>query len=155
MKKSYMPINMLLAALTAMLIQPATKAAEPEKMVTIVATDTLKFSVTRIEAKPGELIHVQLRNEGTGSKDGMGHNWVLLKAGADPMAFAMTAISAKDQGYMPKSLLSEVLASIPMLGPKQVGDVTFTTPTKPGHYPFICSCAGHSMAGMSGELIVK
>jgi uncharacterized cupredoxin-like copper-binding protein len=48
-----------------------------------------------------------------------------------------------------------VLAFIPLRGPKEVGDVTFTVPTKPGNYPFICSCSGHSMAGMRGELIVK
>jgi len=67
----------------------------------------------------------------------------------------MAAISASDNGYMPKALLPEVIASIPLLGPKEVGDVTFTCPTKPGKYPYICSCNGHSMAGMRGELIVK
>ncbi len=30
-------------------------------------------------------------------KDTMGHNWVLLKAGEDPSAYAMAAISAKDE----------------------------------------------------------
>ncbi|HZP59411.1 MAG TPA: plastocyanin/azurin family copper-binding protein [Opitutaceae bacterium] len=125
------------------------------KTVVIVANDNLRFSITHIEASPGERLHIQLRNEGTLPKAGMGHNWILLKADANPAAFAMAAISASDNGYMPKALLPEVIASIPLLGPKEVGDVTFTCPTKPGKYPYICSCNGHSMAGMRGELIVK
>jgi azurin len=71
------------------------------------------------------------------------------------MGYAMSAMSAKADGFQPKSLASEVIASIPLLGPKEVGDVTFDAPMKPGHYPYICSCSGHSMAGMCGELIVK
>jgi azurin len=85
----------------------------------------------------------------------MGHNWVLLKAGEDPMAYATAALSAKNEGYQPKALADQVIASIAMLGPKETGEVTFTAPTVPGSYPYICSCAGHSMAGMRGVLIVK
>ena len=154
MKRKYLlaSLALALAAFPALTAAPAQPAA---KTVVIVANDTLKFSVTRIEATPGELLHVQLRNEGTMPKNGMGHNWVLLKSDADPAAFAMAAIAAHDNDYMPKALLPEVIASIPLLGPKEVGNVTFTCPTKPGKYPYICSCNGHSMAGMRGELIVK
>ena len=67
----------------------------------------------------------------------------------------MAAIAAKDSNYVPKALAGEVLAEIPLIGPTGVGDVTFTCPTKPGKYPFICSCNGHSLAGMRGELVVK
>jgi azurin len=121
----------------------------------IVGNDSLKFNVTRIEASPGQKIHVQLRNEGTLPKDGMGHNWILLDSEGEATAYAMAAISARSVAYMPKALASHVLAFIPLLGPKEVGDVTFNAPDKPGKYPFICSCSGHSMAGMRGELIVK
>jgi azurin len=137
MKITQLPI-LILAVLAATLVSPVARAQEPEKLVTIVASDSLKFSVTRIDAKPGQRIHVQLRNEGTMPKDPAGHDWVLLKAGTDPMGYAMSAMSAKADGFQPKSLASEVIA-----------------PMKPGHYPYICSCSGHSMAGMCGELIVK
>jgi hypothetical protein len=69
--------------------------------------------------------------------------------------YASAAISARDVAYQPKALSSHVLAFIPLLGPKEVGDVTFSAPTKPGKYPYICSCSGHSMAGMKGFLVVK
>lgn len=153
----------LLLAVAAMVTPPSLRAAEltpagptaAEKTVVIIGNDTLKFNVTKIEATPGEKLHVQLRNEGTLPKETMGHNWILLDGDNEAMPYAMAAMSARDVGYMPKPLATHVLAFIPLLGPKEVGNVTFTVPTKPGKYPFICSCSGHSMAGMRGELIVK
>jgi azurin len=153
--KTKIAISSILLALIGLTALPLARAEAAVKTIVIVANDQMKFSVTHIEASPGETLHVQLRNEGTMPKNGMGHNWVLLKSNADPAAFAMAAIAARDTDYVPKALVSEILASIPLLGPKEVGDVTFTCPTKPGKYPFICSCNGHSMAGMRGELIVK
>lgn len=146
--------SLVVALLAGAAIAPV-RAEVAAKTIVIVANDAMKFSVTRIEAAPGERLHVQLRNEGTMPKNGMGHNWVLLQANADVAAFAMAAIPARDNDYMPKALLSEVVAAIPLLGPKEVGDVTFTCPAKPGKYPYLCTCNGHSMAGMRGELIVK
>jgi azurin len=151
---SLIPSAMLVAA-AMIATQPAARSADDEKLVTIVANDALKFDVTEIDASPGEKIHVQLRNEGTMPKAGMGHNWILLDSEAEANNYAMLAIPARDAGYEPKSQASHVLASIPLLGPKEVGDVTFSAPTKPGRYPYICSCSGHSLAGMKGVLIVK
>ncbi len=145
----------ILLSLIAVAIQPAARSAEPEKTVVIVSNDNLKFNVTKIEAKPGEKIHVQLRNEGTLPKASMGHNWILLDSDAEAVPYAMAAIPARDTAFQPKALASHVLACIPLLGPKEVGDVTFEAPTKPGKYPYICSCSGHSLTGMRVELIVK
>jgi azurin len=159
MKIRMLPVSLLpatiLLALAAVVIQPAARSAEPEKTIVIVGNDTLKFNVTKIEATPGQKLHVQLRNEGTLPKDGMGHNWILLDSDGEAVPYATAAISARDVAFMPKALATHVLAFIPLLGPKEVGDVTFNAPDKPGKYPFICSCSGHSMAGMRGELIVK
>jgi azurin len=134
---------------------PAARADNDVKMVSIVANDSLKFSVKEIDATPGQTIHVKLTNEGTLPKDGMGHNWILLDSESEAGPYATTALSARSTEYEPKGLASHVLASIPLLGPKESGEVTFCAPTKPGKYPFICSCSGHSMAGMKGYLIVK
>lgn len=148
-----LPAAMLLAI--AMMSQPSARAADDEKLVTIVANDSLKFNVKEIDATPGQKIHVKLTNEGTLPKDGMGHNWILLDSESEAGPYATTAMSARSTQYEPKALASHVLASIPLLGPKETGDVTFCAPLKPGKYPYICSCSGHSMAGMKGYLIVK
>ena len=145
----------ILGALVAVLTQPVARAAEVEKTVVIGANDTLKFDVTKIEASPGQAIHVQLQNNGTLPKAIMGHNWILLDSDGEANRYALAAMSARADNYQPKALASHVLASIPLLGPKEVGNVTFNAPSKPGKYPFICSFPGHMAAGMRGELIVK
>lgn len=136
-------------------VPSAPPTPSTDRTVVIVAGDNLKFSVPLILAAPGERIHVQLRNEGTMPKATMGHNWILLDSQAVAATYATTAMADRQDGYQPKALAGHVLASIPLLGPKEVGDVTFEAPAKPGRYPFICSCSGHSLAGMKGELVVK
>ena len=123
--------------------------------VTISAFDTMKYSVTKIEAKPGQKVTVELKNEGTLPKATMGHNWVLLTAGSDPKAYSAAAIKAREQDYQPAALASEVLASIRLLGPKESAKTTFTAPSAPGTYPFLCSFPAHMQAGARGVLIVK
>jgi azurin len=123
--------------------------------IAITANDTLKFSQTEIDAQQGETLHVQLKNEGTVPKAVMGHNWILLKDGDDPSAYATAALSAKDDNYQPKALADQVLAAIPLLGPEETGDVTFTLPATPGTYAYLCTFPGHFQAGMTGKIIVK
>ncbi len=154
LKFALLPAGMLLAVAT-IAFQPSARAADDEKLVTIVANDSLKFDVKEIDATPGQKIRVQLTNKGTLPKDGMGHNWILLDSESEAGPYATTALSARSTEYEPKALASHVLASIPLLGPKETGEVTFCAPMKPGKYPYICSCSGHSMAGMKGYLIVK
>jgi azurin len=136
----------------------ASAAAAPAtgpRTINIQASDTMKYDVTSIQAAPGEEIRVVLTNAGTQPKEVMGHNWTLLKADADPAAFAAAAISAKDTGYMPPSLQGEVIAHIDQLGPKQSGEVTFKAPTAPGDYPYLCTFPAHFQVGMKGVLTVK
>jgi uncharacterized cupredoxin-like copper-binding protein len=71
------------------------------------------------------------------------------------LGYCAAALSAKEEGYMPKTMAGKVLASIPLLGPKESGKATFTAPTVPGSYAYVCSFPGHSQAGMLGALIVK
>jgi len=130
-------------------------AATSEKTVVITANDSMRFNVTRIEAQPGQKIHIQLKNEGTFPKEVMAHNWVLLRSGQSTTSYAAAATSARDQGYEPKALANEVLASIPLVGARQTGEVTFFAPTEPGVYPYLCSFPAHCQVGMHGELVVR
>jgi len=114
----------------------------------------MRYSVTSLEAKPGEELHVVLTNTGSLPKEAMSHNWVLLKPGSDVMAFSAAAASAKDQDYIPDSLKGEIIAKIDMQGPHQTGEVTFKAPDQPGEYPYLCSFPGHA-ALMKGTLTVK
>jgi azurin len=146
---------LLIAALLATASLPAESEPGPEKTVVITANDNMKFNVTRIEARPGQKIHVVLKNEGTLPREVMAHNWVLLKTGENPTAYAAAALSAKGQNYQPPSLAGEVLAAIPLIGARQTGEVTFDAPAIPGSYPFLCSFPAHCQVGMRGELVVR
>lgn len=140
----------------ALLAIPGSFAAPvPPRDVVIVANDQMKFSITRIEAPPGQILHVTLKNEGTLPKEVMGHNWILLKGGKDSAAYVAAALTAAKDNYQPKAMADQVLASIPMLGAKHEGDVTFNAPDIPGTYVFLCSFPAHFQAGMRGVLIVK
>jgi azurin len=132
----------------------AAPAAGP-RTIEITAGDTMKYSVTQIDAKPGEDLKVILTNIGTQPLQVMGHNWVLLKAGTDVAAFDAAALNAKDTGYIPAALSGEMITHIDLLGPRKSGEADFTAPTVPGDYPFLCTFPAHYQTGMRGTLTVK
>jgi azurin len=136
---------------------PAAAAPAPvagPRVIEITANDQMKYSVTTIEAKAGEKLKVVLTNIGQLPKEAMGHNWVLLKAGSDAMAYATAASTARESEYFPAALESQVIAHIPLLGPRKSGEAVFTVPAA-GEYPFLCTFPAHYAVGMKGTLIVK
>jgi azurin len=133
----------------------AAAAPAGPREIEITGGDTMKYSITTMEAKPGEDIKVILTNIGTQPKEVMGHDWVLLKAGVDAAQFAAAALNAKDTGYIPAALSDEIIAKIDLLGPRKSGEVEFNAPTVPGDYTFLCTFPAHFQTGMRGVLTVK
>lgn len=133
----------------------AAPAGGGPRTIEITAGDNMKFSVTSIEAKPGEELKVVLTNVGTAPIEAMGHNWTLLKAGTDVAAFDAAAAQAKDNGYIPPSLENEIIVHTKLLGPRKSDEVTFKAPDQPGEYPFLCTFPAHYQVGMKGTLTVK
>ena len=129
--------------------------SDAAKTIEITANDTLHYNVTRIDATPGEKLHIVLHNGGTIPKEVMGHNWVLLTADESADAYAAAAVPAKADDYEPAALKGKVIAAVPLLGPGQSADVTFSAPTTPGTYTYMCSFPAHCSAGMRGVLVVK
>src|SRR3954453_20625392 len=52
--------------------------AQTGRLVELTGNDLMKYNVTAISAKPGELLHVKLKNAGTLPKAAMAHNFILL-----------------------------------------------------------------------------
>lgn len=129
-------------------------AAAAARVVEITANDQMKYSLATIEAKAGEKLKVVLTNIGQLPKEAMGHNWVLLKAGTDGLAFATAASTARETDYIPAALKEQVIVHTPILGPRKSAEVEFTVPAA-GEYPFLCSFPAHYAVGMKGTLIVK
>ena len=135
----------------------AADAAAAARVVKIRAgvENAMKFDVGSISAAPGETIKVVLTNASTLPKTVMGHNWVLLTAGSDPVAFAQVAAPEAESGYIPAKAKDKIVAFVALLGPGETGEVTFKAPTAPGEYPFLCSFPAHCVVGMKGTLVVK
>jgi azurin len=136
-------------------VAPQSADATGPRRIEIVVNDSMKFSLTRIEAAAGETFTLVLRNTGTMSKEAMGHNWVLLSRDADVKAFVAAAAAAKATDYIPASAAGEVLAHTRMLGGRQSDTIEVKVPDVPGTYPYLCSFPGHTLLGMQGVLVVR
>ena len=119
------------------------------------ANDSMKYNVTRIEAKAGQDIKVILTNMGSLPKAAMAHNWVLLKKGVDGKAFSDGAVVAAATDYIPAQLSDQIIAHTKLLGAKQSDEINFKAPTEPGEYTFLCTFPAHFLSGMHGVLVVK
>jgi azurin len=117
--------------------------------------NAMKYDVVNLSAGPGETLKVVLTNASVLPKEVMGHNWVLLKAGTDPIAFAAAAVSEAANGYIPARMKDKIVAVIGLLGPNETGEIMFKAPDAPGEYPFVCTFPGHGQIGMKGVLMVK
>ena len=115
----------------------------------------MKYDVTEITAKPGEKLHVVLKAVGTMPKIAMGHNFVLLKPGVAPLEISNAAFNARATDFIPPDMKDKIIAFTPVAAGGETVEVTFTAPTKPGKYDYLCTVPGHFAAGMKGTLTVK
>jgi azurin len=130
------------------------KAAATPRVITLSATEAMKFDPAAIQAKPGEKLHIVLKPTGTMPKMAMAHNFVILKPGSDYAAFANASATAPPT-YLAPALKNQVLASTPLASGGETVTADLTAPAKPGSYTFICTFPGHFASGMKGVLVVK
>ena len=135
--------------------KPMASKEAAGKTVKVVANDTMKFDVTKIEAAAGSQLTITLVNTGSLPKAAMGHNLVVLKKDANSGAFANAAMTSPQTEYIPAAMKDQVLATTKLLGPGESDSITFTVPSEPGEYVYLCSFPAHFMAGMKGVIIVK
>jgi azurin len=121
--------------------------------ITIEGNDQMKYNLDRIDVYEGQTVRLTLKNVGVLSKEAMGHNWVLVKAGTDKEAFVAAAMNAKDQEYIPQDFKESIIAHTSLIGGGEETTITFEAPAK-GFYPFFCSFPGH-YAFMKGTFYVN
>jgi azurin len=146
--------TLALASILSASLVPSLVAAGG-RTVAITAGDDMKYSVTSIAAKPGEQLTVTLKATGSMPRVAMAHNFVLLKAGTDPTAFANAGAAAAATDYIADSVKAQVIASTKLVGNGESVEVSFKAPTKPGSYTYLCTFPGHFVSGMKGTLVVK
>jgi azurin len=132
---------------------PVTVAPDESGVVHVTASDQMRFSAGKITVKAGQPITIELKNIGTLSKEAMGHNLVVLKAGNDPTAFAMKAVAAKATDYVPSEAQDQIIAHTKLLGPGESDTIKIES-LAAGTYPFVCTFPGHA-AIMNGQLVVE
>lgn len=149
------PIRTLATLTTLSLLVAAAATAAGPRTIKITGNDAMQYSVTRIEAKPGEQLQVTLVATGKMAKAEMAHNFVLLAAGTKVDSFVLAATTARATDYIPARKADQILAHTRMAGAGETVSVTFAAPTEPGEYVYLCTFPGHYTAGMKGVLVVK
>ena len=117
--------------------------------------DSMKFSVTEIKASPGDSLHITLTTVSQLPASAfMSHNWVLLKKDTDVQAFVNASVKAKDNGYIAPGKTDAIIAYTRLAAKGETTKTTFTVPSEPGKYTYVCTFPGHYAGGMKGVLIV-
>lgn len=132
----------------------AAPKAGAVKTFTLTGTDNMKFSPAVIRVKAGDKVKVTLKAVSAMPKLAMAHNFVLLKAGADPAAVAAAGATARDTNFVAKKSEPQIIAHTPLAGGGETVSVEFTAPAA-GKYTFICTFPAHFQGGMVGQLIVE
>ena len=156
MKKS--SICLSLAALLVVapaIVSAQAGAAAKGRTVNITGNDTMKYDTTTITAKPGETLHIVLKNVGSMPKIAMAHNVVILKPGTDASAFTSAGMTARDTDFIAPAQKANVLAATKLAGAGETVELTFKVPAKPATYTFVCTFPGHFAAGMTGTIVAK
>ena len=134
---------------------PVSTAADPVRTVDIIGSDDMKFNLTTIAARRGETLRIRLISKGVIPKVAMAHNVVVLKLGTDVLMLLKDGAPHRATDFISPAMQDAVVAKTPLAGPGETVQVSFTVPSKPGSYPFICTFPGHYQAGMKGILVVK
>ncbi len=103
--------------------------------------DQMLFDKERLVVKAGRPVEVIFENN-----DLMPHNFVITEPGAlEELGLKAEATAtepgAMARGYVPDS--KKVLYAIRLLQPREVQKLSFTAPTRPGVYPYVCTYPGH------------
>ena len=161
--------------------ESATTAEEvsSEDGITLVGTDQMKFTVKsnnmedvtvseqtsgtkydelyiveQIAAKAGEEMTITLENNTNLPAQAMAHNFVLLKKDADVQGFVNASMGQKGNDYIAPDMTDQVIANTAMLAGGESETITFTVPSEPGEYTFVCTFPGHYGGGMVGVIKV-
>lgn len=133
---------------------PAVEAREdlPVKKLEISGNDQMKFDHEKLEAQARQKIELTFKNVGSMPKESMGHNWCLLHLGTNGQEFVEAGFASASNDYVAEEKESVVIIRTKIIGPGESETLTFTAPSEPGSYEYVCTFPGHFGAGMKGFL---
>lgn len=152
-RSSILRILALLALVTCLVTtttQPVS-AAPPETTIKMTPEgNQMAFAKTQFTVRAGQTVTIVFNN--TATSPAMQHNVVVLNS-SDPAAIkrvGQAAMSASN--YVPDD--PAVIAATALAKPGETTEVTFTAPSAPGEYTYLCTYPGHYVM-MQGTMIVK
>lgn len=149
-------VNQPLTLLFIAVLAACSRAPEqPPKHIVVNGNDEMKFDVTAFEVKPLQKLTLTMKNAGTLPKKGMAHNFVLLNKNTEVQKFIEAGQAENTHEYIAQSQAFHVIAKTKLTGPGESDSVTFTAPSVPGPYDYICTFPGHYASGMKGVMTVR
>jgi azurin len=130
-------------------VESAKPAQHVELQIASVA-NTMTFDKNALTVPAGAEVHLTLKNNATMST--LPHNWVLVKPGTEASVAAAGVKMGEPAGYLDVRD-KNILANTPQAKPGESAELTFTAPSEPGAYPYICTTPGHYLM-MKGVLTV-
>lgn len=112
--------------------------------------ETVYFAQTRFRVKAGEDVRVILQN--TATDPHMAHNVVFVTNEEALNRIGLAALLVPQRAYIPED--ADILFHTPLAQPGETVEVTFTAPSRPGLYPYVCTVPGHHVL-MRGVMRVE
>lgn len=110
----------------------------------------LKFATTEFTVEAGQTVKLVFDN--TATSPAMQHNVLVLNTTDDSVVnrVGQAALSASD--FVPDD--DAIVAATDVAKPGETVEVTFTVPSEPGTYTYVCTFPGHYVS-MQGTMVVK
>lgn len=103
--------------------------------------EAMAFLKDKLSVKAGSKVSLLFKNNGTAK--GMTHNFVLVKPGKAQSVIDASIAAGPEQGWVAES--AEIIVKSKLLDAGESVTITFTAPSEPGDYPYICTFPGHAM----------
>lgn len=119
--------------------QAAVAQAGDTLRVEISAIPGIKFDRVRFQATPGTTVQIVFHNRDDLAD--MDHNLVVTNPGARMDVVLAGMQASVERSYVPD--VPEVIAHTPLVKQGETAILTFTAPSAPGAYPYVCTFPGH------------
>lgn len=120
----------------------STTASAADTVTIRPVGNQMLYEQTEFTVQAGQEVTIVFEN--TATSPAMQHNVVVLNTTEDAVVnrVGQAAIQAgADQDYVPED--EAILAHTPMAQPEETVSITFTVPSEPGDYQYICTFPGH------------
>lgn len=147
-----MRISTVCVALALFIFSGCGGDSGPAEVLIKPVGDQMAYEQTSFTVSAGQTVNLTFENVAT--SPAMQHNVIILNTNDDAVVnrVGTAGMMAADTDYVPAD--DAILAYTAMSGPGETKSVTFTAPTEPGSYTYLCTFPGHYTL-MQGTMIVQ